>query len=534
MDPIGISIIETDGQIFVRGQAHEGRPAVDAAALQAMLVQLGFGACAQDGEAPAQAVDYCNTRTDPFVVQVAERRDAHIEIHVASDAMVATLSIRPPQGGKPASMDDVVQALTHSGVVHGIDDTAILQACEHGQCSHTPVAHGTLPQDGEDSVFEELLPQTTDRAPKVDANGLIDYREHGAITLVTAGMPLMQRHPAQPGVNGHTVRGASLPARNGRDEPYAIPLAGAQTDSANPNLLKAEVSGLPVRVKYGVVVEPVLEVAEVNMASGNIRFDGTVHIKGDVVQGMNIQASGDIVVGGMVDGGILEAGGSITVTGGVISLAKLRAAGAVSARFAQGVHIHAGTVISLADMALDCELQSLNQVVIGAQAPGKGRLVGGTTTAMMLVRVPLLGSAKGAATKLVLGVNPELSDKYEALLERIQQEKETEENLDKLMKQVTAAGDPKGMLPRIKASRQNAVQVWGKSLSEKDELEQQMARTAGARVDVGTAVSGAVDISFGNHTARLRRDFATGIFTLDPAENTIVFTNGLGQSAPAL
>lgn len=534
MDIIGISIIETDGQIFVRGQPHEGRAPVDTAALQAMLTQLGYGECAQDPEGLLNAVTYCNTRQDPFVVQVAERRDAKIKVHIAADDMLAEISIIPPQGGKAASVGDVIQTLTDVGVVYGIDDAALFKACESGSCSHAPIAHGTLPQDGEDSAFEELIPQSADRAPKLDADGLIDYREHGAITVVTAGTPLMRRYPVKPGVDGHTVRGAAVPARNGRDEPFALPLAGAQLSTDDPNLLKAEVSGQPVRVKCGIVVEPILQLAEVNMASGNIHFDGTVQIKGDVVQGMKVQASGDIVVGGTVDGGQLEAVGNITVAGGVISLARLRAGGAVSARFAQGVHIHAGTVISLADMALDCELQSLNQVVIGAQAPGRGRLVGGTTTAMMLVRVPLLGSAKGAATKLILGVNPELSARYEALLARIQKEKETEESLDKLMKQVSAAGDPKGMLPRIKASRQHAVQVWGKSLAEKDELEQQIARTAGAKVEVGTAVSGAVDIAFGNHTARLRRDFATGTFTLDPEANTIVFTNSLGQTAPAL
>lgn len=533
MDIIGISFVETDGQIFLRGQPHTERPPVDAAAVHAMLVQLGYGECAPDEEAIANAAQYCTTRQDPFVVQVAQRLNARIEVEIALDDMCAQVSITPAKGGKSASVGDLIQALTESGVQFGIDDDVLLQAGEQGTVNHLPMALGTHPEDGKDSVFEELIPQTADRAPKLDANGLIDYREHGAIAVVNAGMPLMRRIPATPGVDGRTVRGRILPARPGRDEPYASPLPGTQLSADDPNVLLAAVTGQPVRVKYGVTVEPILQVAEANMATGNIHFDGSVQVKGDVVQGMKIQASGDIEVGGMVDAGVLEAGGDIRVAGGVIAHAQLKAGGSVSARFAQGVHIQAGTVIALNDMALDCELRSLNQILIGAEAPGRGRMVGGTATAMMLISVPLLGSAKGAVTKLVLGANAELRAKYEALQKRIQQEKDNEEALDKLVKQVTASGDPKGMLPRIKASRQHAVQVWGQSLVERDALDKEIALAAGAKVVVGSGVSGAVDLTFGSHTARLRRDFLGGTFSIDPDGN-ILFTEEGGKSVPAV
>lgn len=39
--------------------------------------------------------------------------------------------------------------------------------------------------------------------------------------------------------------------------------------------------------------------------------------------------------------------------------------------------------------------------------------------------------------------------------------------------QLTAAGDPKGMLARVKASRQHTIQVWGQLLVERAKLELQ-------------------------------------------------------------
>ena len=104
----------------------------------------------------------------------------------------------------------------------------------------------------------------------------------------------MRRIPATPGIEGRTIKGAVIAPRPGRDEPFAAQLIGAEIDSADPNILKASVTGQPVRVPCGVMVEPVLRVPEVNLATGNIYFDGTVQVDGDVNNTMKVQASGDI------------------------------------------------------------------------------------------------------------------------------------------------------------------------------------------------------------------------------------------------
>ena len=526
----GISITEADGQIFLRGQCNGNRESVDANAIHTLLKESGYEGCALDAAAIATAAEYCNTRQEPFLVQLGDRKDARVDVTIAADDMSAEVSLARAQGGKEVSFDDIVELLKAAGVLFGIDETALLEAYQSGNPCPVPIAYGTIQQDGTDSVFEELIPHPADRAPKLDESGLIDYREHGAIDVVTAGTVLMRRHPATPGFEGHTVRGRPLPARPGRDEPFAPQLPGTQHPANDPNLLEAAVTGQPVRMENGVMVEQVLQVAEVNMATGNIHFDGSVEVKGDVLQGMKVQATGDIVVSGMVEGGILEAGGDIRIAGGVIANAKVRAGGAVSARFAQGVQVHAGTVLALSDMALECDLHSLNQIVIGIKNPAHGRLVGGSATAMMLVSVPVLGSANGTVTTVVVGTNAELLARYADLEKRIALEKANEEALEKLMRQVTAMKDPKGLLPRIKASRQHAVQVWGQSLAERREMEQQIAIGLAAKISVGTAVEGAADLLFSSHSVHLRREFSNGTFSLDPTDHVVVFTDGFGKT----
>ncbi|MDD2713108.1 MAG: FapA family protein [Simplicispira sp.] len=499
--------------------------------LRALLAEQGYGHCAIDEAALVTAVQNYNTLDEPFSIALAQRQNAIIEIMVAQDEMSADLHLTGAQGGKTATLGDILQELTKAGVAFGVDDDALRQATEAHAGIHLCIARGREPKNGQNSLFQTLVKDPPNRTPQVDENGLIDYRERGAIHTVQPDTPLMRRIPATLGVEGCSVRGRVLPAHSGRDIPFAAHLAGAQPNPNDPDVLLATVSGQPVQVASGMIVEPILKVAEVNMASGNIHFDGTVHIKGDVLQDLLVKASGDIIVQGMVDGGKLEAGGNITIAGGIISHASVRAGGSVTARFAQGVQIHAGTVIELHDMALDCQLESLNQILIGTQKPGRGRLIGGTTSTMMLLKVPILGSPTSRVTRVALGANPELDAKYAALQECLAKQQLAEENLQKLEKQVSSTGDPTGMLPRIKQSRQHALQEWGKLLTERKELEAQIAAEETARLEIGKAVEGAVDLSFTKHLVRLRSEYGAGVFS-HPPDSPVVFTDHKGSPVP--
>lgn len=531
MEIAGVNLVETDGHIFLQAQPQKNRPLVDAAMLQALLTEQGYASCAVDEAALAAAVQNCNTLDEPFSIPVAQRRNATIEITVARDEMSADLHLIAAQGGKAATLGDILQALTDAGVAFGVDDSALLHASEARTGIHVCIAHGKEPQNGLNSLFQPLIEDPPNRAPQVDENGLIDYRERGSILTVQPDTPLMRRVPASQGVDGCTVRGRILPARAGLDIPFTANLSGAQPNPNDPDVLLATVAGQAVQVAGGMIVEPILKLAEVSMASGNVHFDGTVHIKGDVLQGLLVKASGDIVVHGMVDGGKLDAGGNITIAGGIIAHASVRAAGSVSARFAQGVQIHAGTVIELHDMALDCQLEALNQILIGTQKPGRGRLIGGTTSTMMLLRVPILGSPTSPVTRVALGTNAELDAKYEALQECLAKQQQAEENLEKLEKQVSSTGDPTGMLPRIKQSRQHALQAWGKLLAERKELEAQIAAEETARLEIGKAVEGAVDLSFAKQLVRLRSEYGAGVFSRPP-DSPVVFTDHKGLPVP--
>ncbi|HRC59317.1 MAG TPA: FapA family protein [Candidatus Propionivibrio aalborgensis] len=527
----GLTLSVDDNRLIAYISASEARAFLEPDSLRALLAEAGFGSWHLSEGALQALIEHFNSSTSELKLPIGERSDASFKLEMAQDAMQVWADFIPSYGGIALDPNDVYQALEETGVVVGIDSSAVSAACASDSAERILVAAGQPAEDGIDAHFEMLVADTRDRTPQVSENGLIDFRELGAIPMVAAEQPLMRRIPPTTGTAGRNVRGEVIEPVPGQDALFDEGLIGAYVDKEDANLLRAVFSGQPVRAGNGVNVEQVLNISHVNMASGNISFDGTVNIEGDVSPGMKVHASGDIVVGEVVDGAELDAGGDIRVAGGIISQARVHAGGSVSARFVESAHVFSGTIIAIDDSALQSELQANNQIVVGVSSPQRGRLAGGSAKAMMLIKTPILGSQTGGVTNLVLGVNPVLEAQYQDLLKVIEKQREEESKLEMLVKHLTKIGDKNGMLERVKASWEQAIKAWAQLLPQRDELERQLALIAGARVEIGLNVVGAVDILFGKKVSRLRKTYETGSFSIEG--DRVLFTDPEGNVSPA-
>jgi len=506
-------------------------PLLDRESVCHLLEQAGFSAWHPADEALASLIERYNTSSDELDVFLGEARDASFVLEIDADAMHAWVTVTPASGGKALELDDIYLQLGEAGVTFGVDRKAVSAACSGGAGERFLVAVGVPPEKGQDAQFELLINDARDRTPHLDGHGMIDFRDLGAIPTVHADQHLMRRIPATSGVFGHTVRGNALEPVPGRNEGFAEHLIGAYVATDDANLLCAIYTGQPVRCGNAVNVEPVFQVRNVNVATGNLSFDGTINIEGEVLPGMKVHATGDIIVGGVIDGAELDAGGDIRISGGIIAKAHVRAGGSVSARFVENAQIIAGTTIAIDDTALQSDLQANNQIIVGLKSPQRGRLAGGSARAMMLVQAPILGSSTGGVTRLLLGVNPVLEAQYRDLLAKIEKQKAEEDNLDKLVKHLSKQGDKvAAVLERAKASWQAALKAWGKLLPERDELERQLALIAGARVEVSVGVEGAVDLSFASKVQHLRKPYDAGRFSV--VGDRVVFNDPQGNSLP--
>lgn len=60
----------------------------------------------------------------------------------------------------------------------------------------------------------------------------------------------------------------------------------------------------------------------VDSASGNVNANGSVIVQGDVMEGFSVKAGQDISVRGMVEGAILEAKGTISLSNGMNGMGR--------------------------------------------------------------------------------------------------------------------------------------------------------------------------------------------------------------------
>ncbi len=526
----GLTLSEQGIRVTAHITAAENRAPLTAKAVRDVLEQSGFGDWVVLDDSVDLLVERWSGDPAEFQVEVAEKRDAAVAVNIAADAAMAWLQVSPPRGGKSLLGTDVAEAIRQAGVVFGIDENAIPQACAALMPVKIELATQRPPLKGADSTFELLIQTVAERAPKVNEDGLIDFREMGDIPFVQPGTPLMRRHPATLGVAGCDVRGNPVTPAPGINTPYANTLKGVRFASDDPELLEADTKGQPVLVENGMLVEDVLSLEKVDMDTGNVSFDGSIQIKGDVVAHMKIKVTGNIVVRGTVEAAELEAGGDIQIGSGIIAHSKVKAGGSVSARFVENSEVSAGTVISVDDMVLQSELQALNQVIVGIKAQKRGRIVGGTTRAMMKVHAPQIGSEEASGlTTVQVGNNPILEAELVEIEVQIAKAETEQANLKKVVQHLKTNGDKNHQLPRAQAALQNALQVWGARLAEKLKIEGKLALFQGAAVEVSRGVEGSVVLIFGKRSRRLQKSYEAGAFKFDPGGH-IVFVDSQGTS----
>lgn len=495
---------------------------VDEAWLKARIAELGHGALRYLPSAATVLLAKYNVGAPVAALRLAEVVDAAFSVALSADGLSALLDITLAEGGLPVDESTVLDQLVALGVTGDIDEGALRRAIAAGSVSGVVIASGRPPVHGDDGRFELLLPEARDRKPRVDESGRIDYRDLGDITVVHPGDRLMLRHPATAGTAGATLLGAPIPARPGKDLMFAANLSGVAVDPADPNLLVATIVGQPVQVAGGMMVEPVFSVGEVNTASGNISFDGSVVIKGDVASGMTVRASGDIEVGGMVEAATLEAGGSIVIKGGAVgSLGRkeggehhLRCGGSFHAAYAQQARIEAGDSIFIDDTAMQCELVAACHILVGGKR--RGHIIGGRAQATLSIKAKVIGSPNRVATHFEIGVDPTLH-KQQQEKAKLRDGKETQLlEISKLLD--FADHHPERVRPDMVDKARATAAALAAAIAELREeeaaLAQKIALAEQSQVIASEAMYEGVEVHLGNQRYRVAGEHGAGAIGL--------------------
>jgi uncharacterized protein (DUF342 family) len=514
---------EENGRLFAVAEPGAERPPLDAAAVRAQLAAENLSTLYVDEPALARLLKAYAESPDRLELPIAERRNGVCTIDVAEDKSMAFLTLVPPYGGDPVTADQIQNALKTAGVVAGILPGEIEAALAEGAVARRIVARGQEPVDGEDTRFERLIPEPEERHPHADEYGVIDYRDFGKIAAVRAGDPLMRRIPATSGEHGYDVSGRVMKAKPGKNAPFSRGLKGAKADPADPNLLCAAISGRPVIGPTGVSVEAVVGLPQVDISTGNVDFEGSVTVEGNVSSGMRIRATGDVVIGGSVGTADITAGGKIVVKGGVIGggdadtskegHAVIRCQGVFQARFLEYAHIESSADIVIDDHSLFSALTAGSRVVVGGTGSATGHVRGGTVTAATLVKAVTFGSSMGVKTVVRVGVDAQ----HRARLVVVEKEIEANEKKEAELQQ---AVDARHAEPDEEALAK-VVEQLTRLREEATRIKGYITLAAQARVVADRKVYTGTEVHIGSRCWTAHDDHANGVFRLQEGE--IVF-----------
>jgi len=415
------------------------------------------------------------------------------------------------EGDPKFTARELEQYLSSQGIKSGLQSDAIYLISQRPQdfyFAQNVVAVGMPPKPGKDGYIKLLYGEDEDenRSPVEREDGSVDYKQVTKLANVKAGQLIAERVPAEPGVPGKAVTGEDIAPKEGKDAQFKI----GKNVVVNPEkvAMYAAIDGLVTKTdKDKLNVFPVYEVnGDVDYNIGNIEFVGTVVVRGNILTGFRVKASGDIRVTGGIEGAEVESDGSIEITGGIIGTNKgyVKAGRNVRCSFIQEGNVIAGEDVLVTQSIMHSNVRAGKSVkCLGA----KGLIVGGTIQAGERVTARMIGNSMSTATVVEVGVRPELRQELGDLRTTMRQLSESLDKTEKalsMLDQMASAGQLSGdklaLRVKLTATKRQTTEELQSAKERVLEIEKTLEDATTARVDAVHTLWGGTKIVIGRYT----------------------------------
>jgi uncharacterized protein (DUF342 family) len=320
-----------------------------------------------------------------------------LELLVSADKLTASVQLIKASSATACPPDQVVEFVQQAGLVLSQKEQEQLPGLaavltRGGRAAIATVAHGMAA--GKWLDIDWFIPVGISHLRDY-SDETIDLHEVSHFINVRAGQPLCQV-PTAPDP-GRDVFGQSL---------YPLPCpfqlgARVALDAKDLSRVIASEAGC-IRFLKGVLsVEQTLDLAgDLNFRIGNIDFSGEVNIQGSVLDGFQIKSAKNVTIAGSVGSAIIEAGGSITIKGGVDGghKGKLICAGNLQAHYLHRIEVESGGDVLVDIECHDCTVRALGSVTVI-----RGGIIGGLVQAAGSVSAGFIGSEMCVATQIQAG-----------------------------------------------------------------------------------------------------------------------------------
>ena len=436
-----------------------------------------------------------------------EETYARIIVEMSRDKMKATVKYDTRMGGRLPTKEMIKSALEEAGISYGINEEAI----ERGIESLTPfvVAEGTPAINGENAYIDRKFDLGVQGRPVVDEYDKVDYKDLNLFVLAKENQTLAIRIPQTKGTNGRNVLGEIVPAQNGR--PCPMP-EGKNTKVVGENRLIATVNGQIVDKGTRISIDPRLMIkGSVGVSTGDVEFDGTITIGGNVEQGFKVKATGDIEIKGSIQGAEVS-GRNVYISGGVTGAERVKvyAEKDVRTAFAENALIEAGNNVYISDIAFHTQIRAGKRIIMEEK---HGQIIGGQAIAGEEISLKVIGNAAFVVTRVTVGVDPRLQSEYQELRKKYKENKrrltQIRQTLNTLSK-IDINKLPQGRVEMITKLTRSQFPIAGQIKRDEKrilEIEEQLGNMKKGRIRVSEVIYPGTRLSVDNILKNIQTEY---------------------------
>lgn len=329
--------------------------------------------------------------------------DGETLVYTSPDWLAAWCLVLPPLGtGKAVTEEHIRKMLQKKGIIFGVFDEHIAELMSEDGClTVMPIAMGIPPVRGEDGRINEHFPHDIGKPHFIEnAQGIVDFENLNWLVPIEKGAVVCEITPPTMGVEGKDVRGRAIRPYNGRKP--ALPMGENVVLSEDGTALQAKISGqISFRNEKFHITNTIVIPGNVDLSTGNLNVRGDLVVKGNVLAGFTVQASGNITIGGIVEGSQVTAGGSLIVNRGMNGnlVGTLSAGRDIHCKYMENASVFADGNISM-DSIVNCDVSCNGKLIVRS---GRGVIIGGTALAMRGIEAKIIGNKAGRITVLSIG-----------------------------------------------------------------------------------------------------------------------------------
>lgn len=354
-----------------------------------------------------------------------EPMKAEARFFLSGDHMTAYACLfQPENGGEGMTMEDFMADMHYEGINYGILQEEVTRGFRRGYFHIFKVAQGTHPTSGENGSVTEHFQRRRNVKLEAQNGDQVDFSQDVQLQPIRRGTVICSIQLPTPGTDGVSVTGEVTPCEQAM--PAEVPRGKNTVISSDGKALLAWVDGiLYIDDDLFCIHEQKIIEGDLKHFHGTLKISGNLYIGGDVDEGVDINASGDIVINGKLGKARVNSmGGTIRVQKGIYGTEGetfLSADGQVQSPDIEWAEIEAGASV-IAESVLNSKIHCGGTVYV---MTGRGIIASSDIWAGDSVLCLRIGNQAGGLSRISVGYPPHIPEQWEQLRTELAQVQST-------------------------------------------------------------------------------------------------------------